>query len=675
MHRPDPLADDPQGAREPLSSECDRAIRLTQDWFVRAQHPEGFWVAELEGDTILESEYAMLLLFLHQRVTDKMHLLAEYLRRKQAPDGGWVMYPGGPVDVSASVKAYFILKLVGDSPEAPHMQQARRAIHAKGGVTACNSFTKFGLAMFGQYDWDAVPAIPPEIVLLPPGAYFNIYAISSWSRAMVITMAIIWHFKPVIPIPDHAHVDELFVGGRNPHRLRMKYDKNLITWRNFFLTVDRVLKAVESSGARPFRNEALRRCKTWMIEHMERSGGVGAIFPPMVNTVMALRLFGHGEDDPLMREAMAEVEKLEIVDGPTMRLQPCFSPVWDTALTIVSLQGSGMAPDHPSLQKAARWLLDHEVKQAADIHRYRRNVPIGGWYFEYANEFYPDVDDTTMVVMGLDYIRLNGPDDAERRAAVRRGVDWMAAMQCKNGGWAAFDVDNDREIFTYVPFADHNAMLDPPTSDITARVLESLGRAGSHGVHDRPVQRAIEFLQKEQERDGCWYGRWGTNYIYGTWQVLRGLEAIGADMREPWIERGAQWLREHQNPDGGWGETCDSYEDPSLRGQGPSTASQTAWALMGLMSTGDYESASVRRGIRYLLATQKADGTWYEEWWTGTGFPRVFYLKYHYYSIYFPMYALGMYRRRRAEGSAAPPMLVDARKPARLDDTQELVGR
>jgi squalene-hopene/tetraprenyl-beta-curcumene cyclase len=303
-----------------------------------------------------------------------------------------------------------------------------------------------------------------------------------------------------------------------------------------------------------------------------------------------------------------------------------------------------MAADHPSLQNAARWVIEREVRHPGDIHRYRPQVPVGGWYFEFANEFYPDVDDTVMVLMGLDGVRLPNGQDAAREAAVHRAEKWLLAMQSQNGGWAAFDVDNDREILTMVPFADHNAMLDPPTSDITARVLEGLARVG-HSVKDAHVQKAIAFLKADQEKDGCWYGRWGVNYIYGTWQVLRGMEAIGANMREPWLQQAATWLRAHQNADGGWGETCDSYEDPALRGQGPSTASQTAWALMGLMSAGDYDSMSLREGVRYLLDTQKPDGTWQETWFTGTGFPRVFYLKYHLYQIYFPLYALGMYRQ------------------------------
>jgi squalene-hopene/tetraprenyl-beta-curcumene cyclase len=629
-------------ALSPLVDASNGGVRMVHEWMLAAQNEPGYWLGELEGDTILESEYAMMIFFMQHQVTEKMHQLAAHLRKMQSADGGWAQYPGGVADVSGSVKAYFALKLVGDSPDAEHMVRARNAILELGGATAVNSFTKFTLAMLGQYDWDAVPAIPPEIILLPPKAYFNIYAVSSWSRAMIITMALIWHHKPVVEVPQAARIDELFQGGRDPKRMHMPFNSKLVSWRNFFLAADRAMKVMEKQGVRPLRAESLKRCEAWMVEHFERSGGVGAIFPPMVNSVLAMRCLGYADDHPYQKKAIAEVEALEILEDGVMRVQPCFSPVWDTALSLVCLRGSGMAADHPAMQNAARWLMDREVRNPGDIHRYRPQVPVTGWYFEFANEFYPDVDDTVMVLMALDGVRLPPGEDALREDAVRRAEQWLLAMQSQNGGWAAFDVDNDREVLTMVPFADHNAMLDPPTSDITARVLEGLARLG-HSVKDAHVQKAIAFLKADQEKDGCWYGRWGVNYIYGTWQVLRGMEAIGCNMREPWLQHAATWLRAHQNSDGGWGESCDSYEDPSLRGQGPSTASQTAWALMGLMSAGDYESLSVREGVRYLLESQKPDGSWDETWFTGTGFPRVFYLRYHLYRIYFPMYALGMY--------------------------------
>ncbi|MBM3462574.1 MAG: squalene--hopene cyclase, partial [Armatimonadetes bacterium] len=499
----------------PLLAESQQAVQHAREWLARVQHPDGYWVAELEGDTILESEYAMMLYFMEHRVSEKTRLLAEQIRRKQMEVGGWNIYPGGPVEVSASVKAYFVLKLVGDDPDAPHMARARNAILEYGGITAVNSFTKFNLAMIGQYDWQAVPAIPPELILLPTSAYFNIYAISSWSRAMVITMAIIWNFKPVVPVPPHARLDELFVGGRNPKRMHMSFDSKLVSWRNFFLAADKALKVMEAQGPKPFRAEALRRCEAWMLEHQEDSGGVGAIFPPILNTIMAMRCLGYPDNDPRLQRAWKEVYALEIVEDGALRMQPCFSPVWDTALTLVCLQGSGLSPDDPVMLRAAKWLLGREVRKQADIHRYRPNVPVGGWYFEFANAYYPDVDDTSMVLMALDGVRFPGDDDEARKAAIERGVAWMTAMQSQNGGWAAFDVDNDREIFTTVPFADHNAMLDPPTADITARVLESLARFGA-SPHDPHVQKAIAFLQSEQEQDGAWYGRWGVNYVYGT---------------------------------------------------------------------------------------------------------------------------------------------------------------
>lgn len=629
-------------AEATLRPACDESVARTTEWMLKHQAPPGYWVAELEGDTILESEYVMLLYFLEQSIQPKMHLLAEHLRRKQMPDGAWSQYPGGPSDVSGSVKAYFVLKLVGDAPEAPHMVRARQAILALGGVTAVNSFTKFGLALLGQYDWNHVPAIPPELILLPRSFYVNIYAMSSWSRAMVVTMAMLWACKPTIRVPDHAHIDELFVGGRDPRRMAMKYDWRVFTWRNFFLVVDRFFKKVEASGLRPWRAEAMRRCEAWMVEHFQGSGGVGAIFPPMVNSVMCLRTLGYPDDHPYFQEAMREVQALEIVEGDTMRMQPCFSPVWDTALSLVCMQGAQVPGDHPAVQKAARWLLSKEVTHHGDIHCTRAH-PVGGWYFEFANEFYPDVDDTIMTLMALDRVRFGEDEEPLRKAAMERGLRWTLSMQCSNGGWAAFDVDNDRALLEKVPFADHNAMLDPPTSDITSRTLECLARFG-YRVGTPLVDRAVDFLRADQSPEGCWYGRWGVNYLYGTWQVLRGLEVIGADMSQPWIQKGAAWLRRVQNADGGWGESIASYDDPSLKGQGASTASQTAWALMGLLSAGDCDGPEVRRGIRYLLDTQAADGSWPEDLFTGTGFPRVFYLKYHMYSVYFPLYALGRYR-------------------------------
>jgi squalene-hopene/tetraprenyl-beta-curcumene cyclase len=644
-------------AAAPLEAPAERldaSIAAAWAYFERAQNSDGHWVAELEGDTILESEYAMMLYFMDRKVSDKIHLLAEHIRRKQMPEGGWNMYPGGAPDISGSVKSYLTLKLAGDDPEAPHMQRAREVILGLGGVTAANTFTKFSLAMLGEYDWSCTPAIPPEIILLPPTAYFNIYAISSWSRAMVITMAIIWHHKPVVRLPKHAHIDELFVGGKDIRRMGLPFAKQTVSWRNAFLLIDKALKALEALRVRPLRAEALKRCEAWMVEHFDKSGGVGAIFPPMVNSVLAMRCLGYRDDHPQQRWAREHVESLEILDGTTMRLQPCFSPVWDTVLTVVSARGADVPADHPALQRAARWVLEHEVKQAGDIQAYRPSVPVAGWYFEYANEFYPDVDDTIVALMALDGVRLPDGEDGLRRAALHRGLSWVLSMQSQAGGWAAFDVDNDRKILEQVPFADHNAMLDPPTADISARVLECLARFGHHASEPR-LRPCVEFLKREQEHDGCWYGRWGTNYIYGTWQVLRGAEAIGLDMKEPWLVRGADWLRRHQNADGGWGESCNSYENPALRGQGPSTASQTAWALMGLMSAGDYTSAAVRAGIAYLLDTQTEQGRWHDDYFTGTGFPKVFYLKYHYYSAYFPMYALGMYRRglRRLQAAGA----------------------
>lgn len=600
-------------------------------------------MAELEGDTILESEYVLLRYFMGCLDNDRLRKLANYIRKVQRPEGGWAMYPGGGVEVSGSVKAYLVLKLAGYSPDDPEMVRHREAILAAGGVTACNTFTKIYLAIFGLYDWDGCPVVPPELLLLPKWFYLNLYELSSWSRTIVVPLAILSHFRPRCPLP--VNIDELFVGGRpkDSRKLRLKWAKQPICWRNFFLAIDRCLHFCEDRKILPWRKKALKACETWMVQRFRKSGGLGAIFPPIVNSLMAMRCLGYPDDHPEVLGQWKEIEAFEIEEGDTLRLQPCVSPVWDTALCSLSLQAAGLPPDDPALVAAGSWLLERRIREKGDWAVKRPNAPATAWYFEYANEFYPDVDDTVAVLMALNGVRL--PDEAQKSEIARQAIEWIFAMQCRDGGWASFDVDNDRMVFTHIPFADHNAMLDPPTADITGRTLEMLARYGYDAQHPR-VRPAIEFIKKEQEPDGAWFGRWGVNYLYGTWQVLKGLSVIGEDMTQPYVQKAAQWLIDHQNEDGGWGESCRTYDDPSLRGQGVSTASQTAWALMGLISAGHVNSESVRRGVDYLLRTQNAEGSWDEREFTGTGFPKVFYLKYHMYSKYFPVFALGMYARQ-----------------------------
>lgn len=606
------------------------------------QQPDGHWVGELEGDTILESEYVLLLHFMDRLDADRLRKLANYIRQVQRPEGGWAIYPGGPAEVSSSVKAYLVLKWSGLPVDHPEMVKAREAILAAGGVTACNTFTKIYLSIFGLYDWDGCPVVPPELALLPKWFYLNLYELSSWSRTIIVPLAILSATRPHKPVP--VDIDELFLGGRRGKHLRLQGTPEPISWRNFFLGVDRCLHFFEKVGFLPLRKKALRECERWMVEHFRNSGGLGAIFPPIVNALMAMRVLGYPDDHPEVLGQWKEIDAFEIHEGDTLRLQPCVSPVWDTALCSLALQAAGTASDDPALVRAGEWLLDRRIREKGDWAVKRPNAPVAAWYFEYANEFYPDVDDTIAVLMALDGVRL--PNDGEKREISAQAVEWVFAMQGRDGGWASFDVDNDRMIFTQIPFADHNAMLDPSTADITARTLEMLARFG-YDTRDPRVQRAIAFLKEEQEYDGAWFGRWGVNYIYGTWQVLKGLAVIGEDMEQPYVRKAAQWLKDHQNPDGGWGESCRTYDEPELRGQGPSTASQTAWALMGLMAAGEVCSESVRRGLEYLTGTQNPDGSWDEEWFTGTGFPKVFYLKYHLYRNYFPVFALGTYARQQ----------------------------
>jgi len=485
-------------------------------------------------------------------------------------------------------------------------------------------------------------------VLFPNWFWFNIYEISSWSRAILVPLSICYAKKPFKKIPDEMGVEELFVGGRDKSRMHLHWAKKWISWRNFFLVLDRITHWAERLYIRPLRSLALRQAEKWMLERFEMSDGLGAIYPSMMNAIIALRCLGYSVDDPQFIRAMDEFEKLGIEEGDTFRMQPCLSPVWDTAYALFALGEAGVPATDPRLVKCADWMLQKQVRKPGDWKIKNPKGEPGGWYFEFNNEFYPDVDDTAMVCLGLS--RVEHPNGRYQRESVQRAIDWVLSMQCKNGGWASFDKDNDRMVFQYVPFADHNAMLDPATVDITGRILECLASYGYNQDHPA-VKRALQFIRKEQEPDGSWFGRWGVNYIYGTMQVLRGLEAMAVDRNDPMVQQAAEWMRSVQNADGGWGETVGSYDDPNLRGQGESTASQTAWAIMGLLAVGDTRSECVARGMAYLLRTQSKDGSWDEKFYTGTGFPRVFYLKYHLYSEYFPLLALTTYSKVMAEKS------------------------
>jgi squalene-hopene/tetraprenyl-beta-curcumene cyclase len=658
------------------ASPLQRAIDCARRCLLDMQQADGHWVGELQGDTILESEYVLLMAFLGREDEEVCRKAANYIRRQQMREGGWSNYPEGPADLSVSVKAYFALKLTGHDPNAPYMRRAREVILSLGGAAGCNSFTKFYLALLGQFPYANCASVPPEMVLLPRWCYINLYAMSSWTRTIVVPLSIFSACKPVRRLSENKGIAELFIQAPHMPLWPAKPSGRMLSWANFFLGIDWLYKKIEP-WLGPIRRRALKRAAAWIREHLQESDGLGAIFPPMIYTVVAFRCLGVRDDDPEMQWALAKLDDLMIEEGDTLRLQPCFSPVWDTALTLNALadaeegggnHSSSLLPPPPStrdaIQRGGRWLLAKEVRQKGDWSLTNPHLEPGGWFFEYRNAYYPDTDDTAMVLMAL--AKTGQADTKHGRPAVERGLRWLLAMQNRDGGWAAFDRDINREVLTRVPFADHNAMLDPSCPDITARVLEALGHYG-FGVEHPQVSRAIDFLRKTQDERGCWIGRWGVNYLYGTWQVLCGLNCIGFDMQDAMVRRAVAWLQEVQQASGGWGESCRSYDDPSLAGQGTPTASQTAWALLALLAAGESDSEAVRTGIDYLLQTQGEDGNWREDLFTGTGFPKVFYLKYHLYRLYFPLMALGRYQQ-----TAKPPR---THKTPREDDTEVLNDR
>jgi squalene-hopene/tetraprenyl-beta-curcumene cyclase len=640
------------------SSPLQRAIDSARRCLLDMQQADGHWVGELQGDTILESEYILLMAFLGREDEDVCRKAANYILRQQMPEGGWNNYPGGPADLSVSVKAYFALKLTGHGANAPYMRRAREVILALGGAAGCNSFTKFYLALLGQFPYANCASVPPEMILLPRWSYINLYAMSSWTRTIVVPLSIFSACKPVRHLPAAKGIAELFLQTPDTPLWPVKPSGRLLSWANFFLGIDWLYKRIEP-WLGPIRRLALKRAAAWMREHLRESDGLGAIFPPMIYTVIVYRCLGVPDDAPEMQRALAQLDDFMIEEEDTIRLQPCFSPVWDTALSLNALadadrvaeslrdsertRGASAPPStREAIQRGARWLLAKEVRQKGDWSLTNAGLEPSGWFFEYRNAFYPDIDDTAMVLMAL--AKTGQANTRRGRPAAERGLRWLRGMQNSDGGWAAFDRDINREVLTRVPFADHNAMLDPSCPDITARVLEALGHYG-FGVEHPQVCRALDFLQKTQDERGCWIGRWGVNYLYGTWQVLCGLNSIGFDIQDAMVRRAVAWLRKVQQAGGGWGETCRSYDDPSLAGQGMPTASQTAWALLALLAAGESDSDTVRAGIDYLLKTQGPDGNWREDLFTGTGFPKVFYLKYHLYRLYFPLMALARYER------------------------------
>ena len=626
--------------------EIASAIARAQENLLRQQKPDGHWCGELIVDSTLCSDYILFMHWCGDVDAQLQRRCVRHILKRQLPDGGWNIYHGGPSEINASAKAYFALKLAGCSVDAPFMQEARANIIRRGGIPQMNTFSKLYLALLGQFPWKYLPAIPVEMVLLPRWAPFHICKMSSWSRAMLVPLAIINHFKPTRILPGEKQLHELYPLGTEQSDLRLPRSEPFWTWRNFFLRLDDTLKFLQPLRIRPLRRRALEEAERWMLERIgEGSDGLATVFPAMLNCLIALRALGYSKTNPIYAKAEKDFARLFVDDPEDFRIQPCLSPVWDTAITIISLAESGLPSEHPALQKAAEWLVNKEVRIRGDWSANNSYPQASGWAFEYNNVYYPDTDDTAMVLMALRLVQPKVPQSLNE--IFRRALEWQLSFQCRDGGWAAFDKDVTTPWLEDMPFADHNAILDPTCSDLTARTLELLGYIGFN-PRERSVRDAMQYLIDTQDEDGSWYGRWGVNYIYGTWQVLRGLCAIGQDMTQDWILRGRDWLESCQNNDGGWGETCGTYENPSTKGIGESTASQTAWAIMGICACGDLDRRSIQRGLRYLLSAQKPDGSWDEEQITGTGFPRVFYLKYDMYRQNFPLLALATYINYRS---------------------------
>lgn len=620
----------------------ETAIAASQSYLLTQQDEKGYWWAELESNVSITSEVVLL-----HRIwgSDRSRPLAKvetYLRSHQRNHGGWELYFGDGGEISVSVEAYMALKLLGVPATDPAMVRARDFIVARGGIRRARIFTKLHLALMGCYDWRGIPSLPPWVMLLPEQFPFTIYEMSSWARGSTVPLLIVMDRKPVYRLEPGFNLDELYAEERDRSQFDLPVQNN---WTDVFIHLDGLFKFAEATNLVPFREEGIKAAERWVLERQEATGDWGGIIPAMLNSLLGLKALNYSVHDPIIERGLAAIDAFALETADHYWIQPCISPVWDTALVVRALAESGLASDHPALVKAGEWLLEKQILDYGDWSVKNPGGEPGGWAFEFDNRFYPDVDDTAVVVMALNEVQL--PDEQAKEAAIARAINWIATMQCRPGGWAAFDINNDQNWLNTIPYGDLKAMIDPNTADVTARVLEMIGRCQkTTGKHS--VERALSYLRQEQETEGCWFGRWGVNYIYGTSGVIVALALIDSQGFQPQIQQAAAWLVSCQNPDGGWGETCASYNDPKLKGQGSSTASQTAWAIIGLLSAGEamgtYAQVALDRGVKYLITTQKLDGTWDEDYFTGTGFPGHFYLKYHLYQQHFPLTALGQYQ-------------------------------
>jgi squalene-hopene/tetraprenyl-beta-curcumene cyclase len=621
-----------------LLEKVSEAIQKTHAYYIREQHKDGYWWYELESNVTMTSEYLMLLRLLGLDDDEKKRKMSNHILRHQRSDGTWSIHYGGEGDISTTIEAYFALKLAGLSADDERLRKAQAFILEKGGVEASRVFTKIFLAVFGEFDWKAIPSIPPEINLLPYWFPVNIYNLSSWARSTIVPLSVVLQIKPLKRLHEGDGISELFKDRSKRPPITAKR-LPFLSWKRFFLVLDGVIKIMESFPFRPLKKKAVKYTEKWILDHQEKTGDWGGIQPAMINSVLALAALGYDMSREPFRKGIEALERFTVETEEELLLQACISPVWDTALTALALLYSGMEKDHPCVLNSGRWLASKQIFEKGDWSVKRPELPSGGWAFEFQNDWYPDVDDTAVVLMLLNRFDDEGLIPRENK---ERALRWILGMQGKDGGWGAFDVDNNMRIFNQLPFGDLEAMIDPSSPDLTGRVLELIGPLG-YGVSDLVVRKAIAFIEKTQEKDGSWWSRWGVNYINGTWSVLMGLSSIGEDMTKPYVRKAVAWLKEMQRPDGGWGECCESYHDPALKWRGESTPSQTAWAMLALIAAGEGKSDQVIRGANYLLAAQNADGTWNEEAFTGTGFPKYFMINYHNYRNCFPLMALGKF--------------------------------
>jgi squalene-hopene/tetraprenyl-beta-curcumene cyclase len=633
-----------------MDDKLAHSIESAAQALLARQRPDGHWVFELEADATIPAEYVLLRHYLGEPIDAALEQkIAVYLRRIQGAHGGWPLFADGGLDVSATVKAYFALKMIGDAVDADHMRRAREAVRARGGAARANVFTRIMLALFGFIPWRAVPVMPVEIMLLPKWFPFHLDKISYWSRTVIVPLLVLMAKKPRARNAKGVRIDELFLEPPQTIGPAPKAPQQKASWFWFFRGVDNVLRATERYFPKRTRQRAFDRAVAWVNERLNGEDGLGAIFPAMANSVMMFDVLGYAESHPQRTIARKSIEKLLAVHEHEAYCQPCVSPIWDTGLvchTLLEVGGEGAVAQ---VKRGLDWLTPKQILDVrGDWIARRPNLRPGGWAFQYANAHYPDVDDTAVVAMAMDRVQaLSGCKDFD--AALARAKEWILGMQSANGAWGAFDADNEFYYLNNIPFADHGALLDPPTEDVTARCLSMLAQFGETAASNGAVRRAIDYLRRTQLGEGSWYGRWGMNYIYGTWSVLCALNAAGVDRAAPEMRKAANWLIAIQNDDGGWGEDGASYKlDYKGYERAPSTASQTAWALLGLMATGDVDHPAVARGIAYLTAQQGADGFWNEPRYTATGFPRVFYLRYHGYAKFFPLWALARYRNLKS---------------------------